>query len=188
MKLSRKTKSFLERCRDIASVFGAVFTTVSVLTNDRVELFEIVLQSISTVLEPFFPGIPANYQIINMIAWIAIIVLAATLVFGIFRLFRWGLDKLTTQFVISLLKDLDDALSEKIEKAIDKKINQKLKEMQPPTPPHGITYTQCPKSGLYRVQEDVDIEATFDRGEVFPTVYINGVERKATWVYQFPKQ
>jgi len=80
---------------------------------------------------------------------------------------------------------------------MEKMISERIAELNPEPPLHGITGEPCPKSGLYRVQGiPYVIERTFEKGEIFPTaptrfekivgraLPIN--EEKVTWVYQPP--
>lgn len=82
---------------------------------------------------------------------------------------------------------------------LEQMISERLAKLDPEPPPHGITGTPCPKSGLYRVQGEglYVIERTFEEGEIFPAAatHLGTVggqplplnEDKVTWVYQTPK-
>ena len=81
---------------------------------------------------------------------------------------------------------------------LEKMISVRLAQLNPEPPPHGITGTPCPKSGLYRVQGETPwlIEHTFEEGDIFPSAptdhdlvgnrYLSMNETKVTWVYQAP--
>ena len=83
---------------------------------------------------------------------------------------------------------------------LEEMISERLAELNPEPPPHGITGTPCPKSGLYRLQGggmQYIVERVFEKGEIFqpgPTdvVEMGGRplgtnEDKVLWVYQSPK-
>ncbi len=83
---------------------------------------------------------------------------------------------------------------------LEQMISRRLAELQPEPPPHGITGTPCPKSGMYRVQGETPwlIERTFEEGDIFPPAptdhdlvgdrYLGKNETKVTWVYQPPSR
>lgn len=94
--------------------------------------------------------------------------------------------------------ELEEMTSQQLLK-LEERISERLAELNPAPPPHRITGTPCPKSGLYRVQGEMPwiIERTFEKGEILPTAStqydnVHGHnlptnEEKVTWVFQNPK-
>ena len=81
---------------------------------------------------------------------------------------------------------------------VEQMISERLAELHPEPPPHGITGTPVPLSGLYRLQGEHPwlVERTFEEGELFPLAptdyemvgdrFLGRNEEKVTWVYQTP--
>ena len=139
---------------------------------------------------------------------------------GIKKGWRW----LVTKFIEQVAAAAEQGVSKRLESLLQKGLEQKTSEwwermgkedrkrmdrleqmisvriaqLQPKPPPHGITGTPCPKSGLYRAQGEYawPIEHTFEEGEIFPPAstdqeVIGGRplgrnEEKVIWVYQIP--
>ena len=144
-----------------------------------------------------------------------------SLVNGLRLLFRWTMNKFIEQVanktapiaakivVDSLRNSMEEMASEEALKLetmtseqllkLEQMISERLLELEPKPPPHGITGTLVPLSGLYRLQGEHPwlVERTFEEGDIFPSAatdydlvgerYIGKNEEKVTWVYQTPE-
>ncbi len=90
--------------------------------------------------------------------------------------------------LIGRLEDkLLDRLDEKLAERLDTRIDQMLKELRPPPPPHGMSGSSCQKTGLYRTQGRFRVEKTFTEGDTFTKESFYHQLENVVWVYQYPE-
>lgn len=201
MKLSKRIKSY---ARVGARVIGSLVATITVgleFGEHGNDILEFARKLVSSVLDHFFPGVPANYQFINLFVWLVIFVLFCICWFILFFIIR----RMAERFLKGLISHLvleseervkvlnreafEDVLQGPLE-GLEARVKQLHKMVEPLVAPSAISGTTCMLPGVYCIQEEVfqDAERTFAEGEIFPWVPhpVTGVEVKVTWVYQSP--
>ena len=185
MKLGDNTKAILKQFSAVISLIGALITiAIAIATySGKVASF------ISNILAWFFPAVLLKQSmfelLIPIMSWLVFILLFSLTYMAMGQILR----RFTQKFVGNLLRDLDEELNKKIYEALNTQIEQEMKEMQPPLPPYGVTGQPCPRSGLYRVQDDdwKHITSTFTEGEIFPAISNSHREVRVTWIYEPPQ-
>lgn len=122
-----------------------------------------------------------------------------TLVNGMKASSRWIIAKLTDQVALKVAPMAAEIIESSLRERMEQMTSERLSELTPEPPPHGITGELCPKTGLYRVQGGglYLIQRTFEEGQVFPSAStsfgevggrpLGKNEAKVVWVYQTPR-
>ena len=201
MKISpRLTERISLIAKRIAQAIGTilVFTQAAGYAPD---IFDNGLTVINSALDYFFPSIPFKYQIINLFAWILLLLFyAATWVF-VYYMAKKILKILLRGLVHHILLDLEERaariytatfkkLSEEHLKKLEDKTDSILEKIAAVTPISATTGSICTLPGVYKIQEKIfdGFEKTFVENETFPAERHPKTKQeiKITWVYQHP--
>ena len=110
----------------------------------------------------------------------------------------WFMGQLTDQVALKVAPMAVEIIESSLRERMEQMTSERLSELTPEPPPHGITGELCPKTGLYRVQGGglYLIQRTFEEGQVFPSAStsfgevggrpLGKNEEKVVWVYQTP--
>lgn len=107
--------------------------------------------------------------------------------------------QLTDKVALKVAPMAAEIIESSLRESMEQMTFERLSELTPKPPPHGITGELCPKTGLYRVQDGglYLIQRTFEEGQVFPSASTSSGEvggrplgkneEKVVWVYQTPR-
>lgn len=187
-----------------AAMFGsiaAIVTVASEFGEHRRDIFDAARKIVTSMLDYFFPGIPINYQIFNLIVWLIVIVFLTTIWIIMYLLFRRLFKRFLEGLVLHLILELENPIQKLSSKAyeeilkdqlkgLEDKVDRLYRAVEPLIPPSAISGSVCSIPGVYRIQDEAfqGTEKTFAAGEIFPSVPHpeTGVEVKVTWVHQSP--
>lgn len=201
MKISKRLMDYTKFGAAMFGSIAAMVTVASEFGEHRHDIFDAARKIITSVLDHFFPSIPINYQILNLIVWSIVIVFLATTWIIMYLLFRRLFKRFLEGLVFHLILELEDPVQKLSSKAYEEILQEPLKGLEdkverlhravkPLVPPSAISGTACSIPGVYRIQDEgfQGAEKTFAEDEIFPSVPHpqTSVEVKVTWVHQSP--
>ena len=201
MKITKKFQRYLDLSYKISALIGTLIATFIFLADYGPALFNIITNLITKILNSIFPGLPLNYQILNLAIWIAFIASYFVISLPIY----FALRKLAAIFIRGLVQHLLNEIrthiipesaqqyqkiSQEYFDEVSKKIDNLIAKTEPQPPIIHITGDSCTSPGVYKIQEKIfqGLEKTFAEGDTFPPAEhpITRKEIKVTWVYQHP--
>ena len=203
MKITQRLKDFISLVVQTVGFLGGIITVLTLIATYGPTVFEQISKRVSITLDYFFPALPLQYQILNLLTWLLFILFyIAVWAFAYFSI-RKTSKIFLNRFAHHILLDLQEGAIEVCSAAFDElfqkdltrvenKIDNITESIKPIMPLSAITGDTCPIPGLYKIQEKVfnGFEKTFAKNDTFPAKLHPQTkkEEKVTWIYQHPQR